>query len=259
MITIVCWKWKPEKGGRHEEKRLLFSAEHVNRLRASIERNTTVKHRFVCVTDNAKGLHSSVEPINIDRHFGDFKDWGGCYRRLKAFDYITGLSLFGPRFISFDLDVVVTGNLDPILSFTEDFRIWFDKHRRKTPYCGSLWGMKAGARQKVWDSFNGKPNRSVELMRRLEFVGTDQAHISACLIPASEKTWGVEDGVYNFNTRIRKHVWQIIKNNKGDMIEKRTDGSLPLGTTLVFFNGKYDPSQPVLQNIYPWIKEHWNA
>jgi hypothetical protein len=256
MITVVCWKWN---NGLHPKKKLLFTAEHVNKLQAAISRHTALSHEFVCVTDDWKGLHSSVGVVNIDRHFGDFKDWGGCYRRLKSFDQATALALFGPRFISIDLDVLVVGDLDPILGFKEDFRMWKDKHRRRTPFCGSLWGMRAGARQEVWDKFSTDPHMSVELMRRLKFIGTDQAHISAQLFDRHEATWEVEDGIYNFNTRIRRQFLLLPTHNGKQITPKRIDGSLPGDARLVFFNGRYDPSQTVLQRDYPWIRDHWNG
>lgn len=237
MLTIVCWKWN---NGLHPKKQIQFTAEHVNILRASVERNLSLTHRFVCVTDDNKGIHPEVQTVNIKRHFSDFSDLGGCYRRLKAFDMSTALALFGPRFISIDLDVVVTGKLDELFGFQEDFRIWEDTHKRRTPYCGSLWGMKAGSREKVWKSFETDPDECMGDAKTRKLMGTDQAHISRCLHP-KEKTWGVQDGVYNFNTRVR-----LMR------------GKLPENAKLVFFNGKFDPSHPWLQSNFPWIKRHWH-
>lgn len=258
MIAVVCWKWKPESGAKHEEKRRSFSALHVNRLKAAVEKNTSIPHNFVCVTDDWAGLHSSVQVVNIDRHFKEFSDWGGCYRRLRAFDYSAGLALFGPRFISIDLDVVITGSLDPILGSKNNFQIWYDKARRRTPYCGSLWALESGARQKVWDSFKAKPHMSMELARRLRYTGTDQAHISAQLFPG-EKVWRKEDGILNFNTQIRRHTKQVYRKSDGEVYQLVTDGTLPEGTRMVFFNGKYDPSQSNLQRDYEWIGDFWNG
>ena len=31
----------------------------------------------------------------------------------------------------------------------------------------------------------------------------------------------------------------------------------PPGTRLVFFHGGYDPSQTVVQQKFPWVREHW--
>ncbi len=257
MITVVCWKWTPENWAKHWDKRKLFSSHHVNVLQAMLERNTTVEHRFIAVCDDWKGLSSTVEVVDINRHFRRFADMGGCYRRLRSFDLVCGLGVFGDRFISLDLDTVIVGNVDHLLGFQDDFRIWSDTHRRLTPYCGSLWGMKAGARQRVWDQFTEDPGKCVRRCKDRRYPGTDQAHISACLYP-KEKVWGTEDGVYNFNTQVRKTISCVHRCADGrlDVIQKR-DGSLPNGSRVVFFNGKFDPSQPQLQGAYDWIGDYW--
>jgi len=254
MISIVCWKWD---NGIHPKKHIRFTTEHVNVLRASVERHYPKPHRFICVTDNRIGLHSSIEYINIDDHFSLFKEHGGCYRRLQAFDHLTGMTLFGNRFISLDLDVVVTGNLTAIFDFQDDFKIWEDSIHRRTPYCGSLWGMKAGARVNVWSDFLQNPDRCIHRAKEKDFVGTDQAHISACLWP-NEKTWTIADGIYNFNTSVRVRTTSATR--RGKEIEIKTKGiGLPVDAKLVFFNGKYDPSHIELQRKHPWIRDHWHA
>lgn len=254
MVTVVCWKWSD--GKEHPKKKLHFSFKHVNVFRAGVERNTTIPYRFVCVTDDWRGLHSSVEVIPIQENFSKLQYLGGCYRRLRSFNEEDGLRYFGERFISFDIDSVVLGNLDYILSFDEGFRIWGDKVRRKTPYCGSLWGMKAGARQWVWDKFIADPNLAILEARKKGMVGTDQAHISACLYP-HEVTWGMDDGIYNFNTQIRKVPSKVYRVDNKVIVEHRRNGDPPKNSRIIFFNGKFDPSHPHLQASHSWIGDLW--
>lgn len=239
MLSVVCWKWKPEPGAKHQWKREGFSAFHVNVLRAAVERNLSVPYRFVCVTDDSKGFHSSIEVVNINRHFGEFRDLGGCYRRLKAFDQVTALTCFGSKFVSLDLDVVVTGSLDELFRF-DDFRIWEDPYKRRTPYCGSLWAMRSGAREYVYSDFARDPEGCIRKAQAGRMMGTDQAHITRCLHPG-EDSWTIKDGVYNYNTRVRRWGNQLPENSK-----------------LVFFNGKFDPSQPELQKACEWIGDYWH-
>ncbi len=254
MISIVCWKWKPEDGTKHQEKRERFSARHVNILRNMLERNLTIPHKFICVTDDWKGLHSSVFVVNIDWAFRDYAYLGGCYRRLKAFG-THGRKMFGDRFISLDLDCVIAGNIDHIIGFQDDFRIWQDGYRRFTPYCGSLWGMKAETRSHVWDRFHSDPVASIR--RANIYQGTDQAHISACLYP-NEAVWTKEkDGIYNFNTQVRRCPNRIYKRGSDTIMEHLRSGELPKDARIVFFNGKYDPSQEQLWKHHEWIGDLW--
>jgi len=255
-LTIVCWKWLPEHKSKHPEKRAAFSCEHVNRLYRMLERNLTRPFELVCVTDNRCGLDSAVRTLNIDRHFGEYKELGGCYRRLKAFSQMPALVCFGKSFVSMDIDVVITGNLDELLVWDE-FRIWEDKWRRRTPYCGSLWAMKAGAREKVWEEFKTDPGKAVQKAAGMKYIGTDQAHVSACLWPG-EQVWSIRDGVYNFNTQVRRSRSRIVIDGDGNKkLDIGRPGELPEDAKIVFFNGKYDPSQVWLQKKYDWIGDLW--
>ena len=61
MISIVTIKWGDK-----------YPAEYVNKLYRAIERNLTVRHRFVCLTDNDEGIHKDVFTMPL---FGDFRGW----------------------------------------------------------------------------------------------------------------------------------------------------------------------------------------
>jgi len=37
----------------------------------------------------------------------------------------------------------------------------------------------------------------------------------------------------------------------------RTKGRLPENARIIFFNGRFDPADLVIQTMYPWIKEHY--
>ena len=211
---------------------------------------------LVCVTDDWKGLDSVIRVVNINRHFALYAEMGGCYRRLRAFDLSVAVALFGKRFVSIDLDVVITGSLDDLLEW-EDFRIWQDTYRRFCPYCGSLFAMRAGARQWLWDFWQEDPIKAARVANEVDrYVGTDQAYISSCLYPGAE-VWTSEDGLYNFNTQVRRCAAGVVRR-RGKFTEiPGRDGTLPEGAKLVFFNGKYDPSQPELQAQYEWIGDLW--
>lgn len=256
MLRIVCWKWKPEQGSKHPVKRAGFSSEHVNRLHGMLSRFLARPFRLYCVTDDWKGIDSAVQVININRHFSQHAELGGCYRRLRAFDLSTAVALFGGPFISIDLDVVVTGPLDELFRWQE-FRIWQDTYRRFCPYCGSLWAMRPGARQKVWDVWHQDPGGWIDAVKRSRYVGTDQAFVSYLLYPNGAEVWTKEDGIYNFNTQVRQCFKSTVKR-RGVLtdIPGRT-GELPEGAKLVFFNGKFDPSQKELQRQYDWIGDLW--
>lgn len=233
-LSIVTYKWKPTPGYRSA-----FGPETVNVLRSMVARYYPKTHRFICVTDDPSGIDREVEIVPL---WDDFKDLpsphGGknpsCYRRLRAFSPEIA-DVFGPRFVTMDLDCVVTGDLRPIFDRTEDFVCWGDTNPR-TAYNGSLILMNAGARPQVWERFN--PRTSPQESKASGCFGSDQGWISYCLGP-NEKKFGHSDGVYSF---------------RNDLQQGR---SLPAGARLVFFHGRHDPWADFVQSNYPWVRAHY--
>lgn len=228
MITVVTWKWRCP-GYRTE-----FHARHVNSLRRQFEQHLSMPHRFVCVTDDPAGVDCDTIPLwpsPLKTPINPKKP--NCYVRLWAFAK-EAERLFGRRFVSIDLDAVVTGSLDPLLDRPEDFVIWGYTHPT-TPYNGSMFLQTAGARTKVWEQFD--PDRTPDEARRNRYAGSDQAVISMILGPG-EAMWGTEDGVYGY----RNHLTQT--------------PDLPENARLVFFHGKRKPWEEDTRRRAPWIREH---
>lgn len=231
MITVVTWLWK------NEVYRSQYSPVHVNALYHQFKLHLNMPHRFVCVTDNPN--HIACETIPIwDGPLSDFKHRNrpNCYRRLLAFRPEIE-ELFGERFVSVDIDAVVIKNLDPLFedlaNGVVDFKIWGDKTHPSTPYNGSMWGMRAGARRKVWDEFD--PETSPGEALRKNFFGSDQAVMSLILGPG-EASWTRADGVYSYRVHLRQ-----------------TPHILPANARIVFFQGRLKPWMPEIQSVCPWI------
>lgn len=235
MLTVCCFKWRPKPGYRSK-----FDASHVNVLRAMVARHYQAPHRFVCITDDAEGLRGDVRVIPLWPDHANLPSPHGpgnpsCYRRLKLFSR-EAAALIGPRFVSLDLDAVITGDMRPVWDRPEDFVIWGDTSPG-TPYNGSMMLMTAGARAQVWETFD--PVRSPKMARQLNYWGSDQAWIGACLGP-NEATWKTADGVYSWRVHVRPK-----------------QGKLPADARVVMFHGLEDPWQPRMLQQHPWIARHW--
>jgi hypothetical protein len=236
-LTVVCWKWRPRPTYRSQ-----FTAEHVNIFRAMVARHYRRPHEVVCVTDDPKGIDADVRIVPIGELFNKHTQLVGpngvnCYRRLEAYGHHMR-EIFGPRFVSGDLDVVMVDDMAPLWDVPEDFKIWGDT-ARNTPYNGSMWLMNAGARAQVWERFN--PDSSPAQARAAGFIGSDQAIVALILGPGEAK-WTTADGVYSW----RVHV-------------KPAGGELPGNARIVIFPGREDPWSPELQARYPWIARHYRA
>lgn len=234
-LKVVCWKWW-DPNYRFNDL-FVYSADHVNRLYSMVKRHLHMSFDFLCVTDDPTDMHPEVQIVPL---WDDLREMGRCYRRLKAFSNASEImELFGPRFVSIDVDVVITADITPLFSRTEPFIAWKDMNYSRAPYCGSLWMIDAGAFPEVWDSFHAdtSPQECIEAGFRL---GSDQAWMGY-KIGYGKPMWDQEDGVYSF----------------GVDIVKRHEGLLPDDARVVFFHGHCDPSQTSLQIMHPWIREHW--
>lgn len=194
MLTVLTWYWR-QPGGRTNYQPL-----HVNIWADSVRRNLSIPHRIACVTAHPEGIDPSIEIIAPP---GDFEDcriptWGEhmpqCLRRIALFRP-DAASIFGERFVSMDMDCVISGSLDPLFDRPEDF-VMYRGTNHVRPYNGSLVMMTAGARPQVYEQFT--PEGAVNAGQR--FLGSDQAWISHVLGPG-EAVWDVKDGVHAWGKR----------------------------------------------------------
>lgn len=102
MLTVVCVKW----GTR-------YSALWVHRLRAMVARHLTIPHEFVCFTD------ATVDGITCRPLTSGLKGWWPKLELLKA-------GQFDGQVLYFDLDVVLTANVDGIVkaALADTSRMW---------------------------------------------------------------------------------------------------------------------------------------
>lgn len=247
MLSIVTFKWKPTSGYRSA-----YGPEQVHTLRNMVARHYPEPHRFICVTDDPAGLDDGVEVVPLWGDHADlpnpsFRDGPSCYRRLKVFQ--RGIeALLGDRFVCIDLDVVICGDLRPLLNRTEDFIAWQNPNPM-WPYNGSLFMLTAGSRAKVWDSFNA--DQSPALSHAANCRGSDQGWMSYVLGPG-EATWDYDDGVISYQEDLERN-----KVFRGKLISQRRSRPLPPHSSIVVFHGPIDPWMPLAQKLSPWIQEHY--
>lgn len=220
MIHCITWLW------HQPAYRKRFTAHHVNTLRSMVARNLSLPHEFVCITDMPNGLDRRIRVLPLPKVPTVY--WSArrpnCFRRLWAFSE-EARAMIGDRIASFDLDCVVTGSLDLLVSRPEPFIIWRDTIHRNQ-YNGSFWVMTAGSRRQVWDEFKGNASLS-----RMTGKGSDQGWISTVLGP-NEATFTAKDGVLSYKREVR-------------------NGALPTGAKLVIFHGKPDPWEV----NHSWVRE----
>lgn len=234
--AVVTWRWAPAAGYRST-----FLPETVNVLRRMVARNYPRPHRFLCVTDDPDGLDPEVEIVPAWNDYAHVLSPTGaprnpsCYRRLRMFHPEIG-RVFGDRFVSLDLDMVITGDLRPLWDRPEDIVLYGDTNPR-TYYNGSMILLRAGARPQVWTEFD--PVVSPQQSKAAGHHGSDQGWISYRLGPGEAK-WSQADGVYSY---------------RNDLAPNGAS-RLPADARLIVFHGNVDPWAPSGQRL-PWVVEHY--
>ena len=139
----------------------------------------------------------------------------------------------GERVINLDLDLVVTGQLDPLFDRPGDFTILQGiNSTNPCPYNGSVWMFKAGERPDVWADFSVS---AANANTKIHAFADDQGWFEYKIPDAG--AWGPSDGVYGF----KKKGWP-----SGD--------ELPANARIVAFPGWRDPSK---FTHLPWVADHW--
>lgn len=193
MTTVVSWLWKNSNTWRQG-----YTAEHVNRLYNMLKRHTTVPFDFVCVTDSPEGIKTDTYPLWDKPDIKTAPNRPNCYKRLFMFsDEAKGL--FGDRILSIDIDVIIQGNVDFLLTEEADFRAM---KGTCSPYNGSVWSLKTGSHLEVWEDFHeGSPEEVLKNSRDKNgrvYYGSDQAWMSYKIKGAP--TWDFRDGIYQFHS-----------------------------------------------------------
>lgn len=225
-----------------------YPAEYANRLHRMVARNLTLPHTFHCLTDDARGLDAeiAVHPLTPP-------DPGTCWNKLRIF--APGLVPDGTTILYFDLDVVVTGQLDDLVSCRpeENFLGQPDWNRPLCPqFNSSVMRLAAGTHAEVAESFResvatGKLRRrhgwdgttrrndKVVYWRGWRRFGGDQEWISAALRPKR-----------SVRSRAFPPGWIV-------SYKKHARGGLPPGAKVVVFHGSPKPHE--VANEY--VREHW--
>lgn len=142
-VNVICMKWGTK-----------FGPQYVNRLHRMVKRHLKRAHRFVCFTEDAKGLDAGVEVLPLPEVAlpNGIPERG--WRKLGTFapqlGDLRGMALF------LDLDILVVDSLDPFFEHPGEFCIIRDyKPLRLASYVGnsSVYRFEVGAWTGVLEHF----------------------------------------------------------------------------------------------------------
>lgn len=221
MINIVCVLQQGGKVG--------YDASWVEKLQNSVSRNLTIPHRFICFSD----VDVPCDRIPLE-HIGDAVGHG-WWAKLQLFRP----GLFDNPVLYFDLDTVITNNLDDLVNtvtLQDDFLMWHDVDFNISSSAVLYWN---GDYSAIYQTYIKDPNY-YEHMYSLGNQGPtrqvgDQAVI-ASLTP-------------------HRYINQICPQQWFHVVSKQ-DHKIDLSETkvLIFRKTKQKPSTML---DHPLVKQHW--
>ena len=138
MTPIVCCIKTGDK----------YGPEYVNKLAAQVARFTTQPYRFLCLTDDAEGVHCKTKPISFDD-----LDLPGWWNKLRLFAPHPALK--ADQVIFLDLDVVIVRSIDWLLTYKGTLGLQLDPWGES--YSSAVMSFQPGKFTQVWDLFQGQP------------------------------------------------------------------------------------------------------
>lgn len=239
-VTIACIKWGTA-----------FGPEYVNRLYSGVRRNLSRPVRFLCMTEHAEGLHPDVEVLELP--IEPFKaEMDAALALADRKGAMRKVSLFRPGLIpdlqgsvlGFDLDVVITGNLDDLVDFAPGkvaMRAdWVEARRGRPTGHGSVFKYDPSLHPWLYETMAKDPKGTVERAR-----GSEQRMTSQLAQERGAFAYLPEDWVVSF-----KHdCYAPFPANW--LVQPR----LPKAAKVVCFHGHPKMTEAVA-GYYDWLAPH---
>lgn len=238
MVDVVCVKWGSE-----------YSDDYVRILKSMVERNTTVPFNFKAFTDAPiEGIDTYPLPQGLNGW------WNKIYLFTKHHAYNNVLS---DRVVYFDLDTVITGNIDFFLNWDEgDFmgienlgvNNKYEKNRNnyRNVFQSGVMAWKRDWAHFIYDIF---VDRKEEIMQKIRGDGE--------LLHEIFKQLGTPVHLF-------QHTWPgKLKSYKYQVYETGLDDE----TSIICFHGTPRPHEAIGPDstfpwgvefvANPWVRDYW--
>lgn len=235
-VNVICMKWGTKYG-----------PEYVNRLFSMVRRHLHRPFRFVCLTDNRRGLDGGIESfplIQLDIPNGPERGWDKLTTFSKPLYDLTGQALF------LDLDIVIVDSIDCFFEFPARFAIIKDWVKKDVTGNSSVYRFEVNAHPEILENF-----RQRHAAVRTE-VRNEQEYLSQYVAAHGGLTYWPDEWCRSF----KYHC------NRGGLAAWFRPPVLPAGTRIVVFHGNPNPPDAIAGRSgkwyrkvlpTPWVAEHW--
>ncbi len=147
VVNVLCMKWGTK-----------YPADYVNTLYSMVARNLTREFRFVCLTEDATGLHDQVEVFPLPELSVDLAGPERGWNKLAVFAE-TLYDLKG-KVLCLDLDLIITGSLDELFDYPGEVMIIKDWIKKMAPAIRRFIVLKWALMPMCWLNLSALLNRS---------------------------------------------------------------------------------------------------
>lgn len=158
MITFAC-VWRDHG---------YYTAEWITKLAAGVKRHYPHPHRFVCLTDYAEPIEGA-ETIKLEHN------WPKYWSKIELFRP----NLFDGPVMYFDLDVLITGSLEPLVQDWPNMVMITDHLPEIDNSSMMYWDARDSFYEGIYLNFAGTPERFMRIHAAKEHVADfgDQEYI----------------------------------------------------------------------------------
>lgn len=210
MTNVVTIKWGDK-----------YPAGYVNKLARAVERNMTVKHSFICLTDDTDGIDKDVFTMPL---MGDFRGWWNKMLLFRGLPGIHGLVVW------IDLDTLILDNIDFLTEYKGPFAMLRDFYRPQFGASG-LMLLQNGLNRWIWHRFEAKRTHF-----ETNFHG-DQEAVNVIM-----RTEGKEP-----------HYLQDLFPEKIVSYKVDCQNKIPPGAAIMCFHGRPRPHEA----DHAWVRDYW--
>lgn len=226
MITVACVFWGDK-----------FPAEYVYNLKSMVERNTTVEHRFICLSDKkVDGIETRILKPGYE----------GWWNKLQLFDPSNQLD---ERVVYFDLDTLIVNNIDWLLQYDgklmgiEDVgAVNSHQPHLKNVFQTGVMAFNSYMNVGIWNQLSTDPAYCSQFRGDGECLNASISPISRDLLQ------------HLYPGRLKSYKYQVYPNKPDNK------------TSIICFHGRPSIIQAMdetvttpMQTYYPqkWINEYW--
>lgn len=226
-IDIVCLKWGTK-----------FSVDYVNNLYSGIARNTSVDFTFHCFTENSDGILDGIVVHDLPNN-----NLSGWWNKLWLFSEELPLPE-GSRVMFFDLDTIVTGNIDDILNYgcPQDM-VGLVNFYYPPGFASGLMMWKHGTQTHIWERFKQNPSSAIAVS------------------PDGDQEWTARN-------LTQYEQWQNLFPNRIYSYKKSCSTGLPEDARIVCYHGTPSIIESFTKTVrnsngvwepQEWVKEYWRS